>query len=227
MEVPVGFNLKGKKKEFYLKLRKNIYGTKQAGRVWNKHVNRGLTKLEFNVSAVDPCVYCHVLYVGDGIFAGSSNLEIAMLIKRMQLEFNVTDEGGIKEYLGVLVEKQPDGTLQLSQPQLIKQILDDLWFNSRTKSKPTPAPGEQLLEWEINAEAMEDDFHYRSVIGKANFLEKSTRPDITATVDQCARFSLEPKQSHADAVRYFGRYLQGTQDEGLILDPKNDKSFEC
>jgi hypothetical protein len=232
MEVPVGFDLKGKKKEFCLKLRKNIYGTKQAGRVWNKHVNRGLTKLGFKVSAVDPCVYYHgkavfMLYVDDGIFAGPSKSEIAMLIERMQAEFNVTDEGDIKEYLGVLVERQSDGTLKLSQPQLIKQILDDLWFNSRTKTKPTPAPGGQLLEREIDAEAMEDDFHYRSVIGKANFLEKSTRPDIAVAVHQCARFSSEPKQSHADAVRYVGRYLQGTQDEGLILDPTNDKSFEC
>jgi hypothetical protein len=74
---------------------------------------------------------------------------------------------------------------------------------------------------------MNDDFHYRSVIGKANFLEKSTRPDIAVAVHQCARFSSDPKQSHADAVRYFGRYLQGTQDQGMILDPKNEKSFEC
>jgi hypothetical protein len=232
MEVPVGFDLKGKKKEFCLKLRNNIYGTKQAGRVWNKHLNKGLTKLGFKVSAVDPCVYYHghavfMLYIDDGIFAGPSKSEIAMLIKRMQAEFTVTDEGDIKEYLGVLVERQSDGTLKLSQPQLIKQILEDLWFNSRTKSKPTPAPGGQLLEREIDSEAMEDDFHYRSVIGKANFLEKSTRLDIAVAVHQCARFSSEPKQSHADAVRYFGRYLQGTQDEGLILDPKNDKLFEC
>jgi hypothetical protein len=95
MEVPVGFDLKGRKKEFCLKLRKNIYGTKQAGRVWNKHVNKGLTKLGFKVSAVDPCVYYHgravfMLYVDDGIFVGPSKSEIAMLIKRMQLEFNVT-----------------------------------------------------------------------------------------------------------------------------------------
>jgi hypothetical protein len=107
----------------------------------------------------------------------------------MQGVFNITDEGGIKEYLGVLVEKQDDGTFQLSQPQLIKQILDDLWFNKRTKSKPTPALGGQVLERENDAEPMNDDFHYRSVIGKANFLEKSTRPDIAVAVHQCARFS--------------------------------------
>jgi hypothetical protein len=196
-------------------------------------VNRGLVKQGFKVSAVDPCVYYHgcaivMLSVDDGIFAGPSNLEIALLIKRLQVEFKITDEGDIKEYIGVLVERQPDGTLKLSQSQLIKQILDDLWFNDRTKSKPMPAPGGQLLEQEINAEAsMENDFHYRSVIGKANFLEKSTRPDIVVAVHQCTRFSSEPKQSHVDAVRYFGRYLKRTQDEGLILDPKNDKSFKC
>jgi hypothetical protein len=33
MEVPVGFDLRQKKKDFCLKLRKNIYGTKQARRV--------------------------------------------------------------------------------------------------------------------------------------------------------------------------------------------------
>jgi hypothetical protein len=86
MEVPVGFDLKGRKKEFCRKLRKNIHGTKQAGRAWNKHVDRGLTKLGFKVSAVDLCVYYHgravfMLYVDNGIIAGPSKSEIAMLVK--------------------------------------------------------------------------------------------------------------------------------------------------
>jgi hypothetical protein len=156
-----------------LKLRKNIYGTKQAGRVWNRHVNKGLTKLGFKASLVDSCVYYHgrttfMLYVNDGIFVGpDKDEEIATLIRRMQGVFKITDEGDITEYLGVLVEKQDDRTMKLSQPQPIRQILDDLWFNERTKSKPTPAPGGQVLEREINAESMNDEFHYRSVIGKA------------------------------------------------------------
>ena len=64
------------------------------------------------------------------------------------------------------------------------------------------------------------------MIGKLNFLEKSTRPDIAYAVHQCARFSTNPKESHANAVRNIGRYLQQTQDKGLILDPKQ-QSFDC
>jgi hypothetical protein len=64
MEVPSGFNVKGEKKRYCLKLKKNIYGTKQAGRVWNKHLNKGLTKLGYVPSIIDPCVY----YKGKSVF---------------------------------------------------------------------------------------------------------------------------------------------------------------
>jgi hypothetical protein len=149
------------------------------------------------------------------------------LIEGLKGEFKITDEGDLTEYLGVLVEKQADGRTKLSQPHLIKEILDDLWLKEQTKSKPTPAPGGQVLQREIDAEAMTDNFHYRSVVGKGNFLEKSTRPDIAVAMHQCARFSADPKQCHANAVRYIGKYLAGTKDEGIYLDPKNNKSFEC
>ena len=67
---------------------------------------------------------------------------------------------------------------------------------------------------------------YRSVIGKLNFLEKSTRGDISYPVHQCARFASDPRESHAEAVKRIGRYLMGTKDKGVILDPKVN-SFEC
>jgi hypothetical protein len=66
----------------------------------------------------------------------------------------------------------------------------------------------------------------RSVIGKLNFIEKSTRMDLSYSVHQCARFCVEPKESHSEAVKRIGRYLVGTKDKGLILDPKSD-SFDC
>ena len=58
-------------------------------------------------------------------------------------------------------------------------------------------------------------------------MEKSTRPDIAYAVHQCARFPADPKQSHADAVKRIGRYLKGTPQEGIILRPDTQQSFQC
>jgi hypothetical protein len=62
--------------------------------------------------------------------------------------------------------------------------------------------------------------------GKVNFLEKSSRPEIAYAVHQCARFSNNPKQSHANALKYLCRYLMATKDKGLILCPDVSKSLE-
>ena len=74
---------------------------------------------------------------------------------------------------------------------------------------------------------MGEDFHYRSVIGKLNFWEKSTRIDISYSVHQCAQFSENPIKSHASEVKSIGCYLKGTRDKGLILKPDKLSSFEC
>lgn len=64
------------------------------------------------------------------------------------------------------------------------------------------------------------------MIGKLNFLEKSTRLDLSYAAHQHARFSAEPKASHAAAVKRIGRHLIATKDKGIILDPKQH-SFDC
>ena len=53
------------------------------------------------------------------------------------------------------------------------------------------------------------------MIGKLNYLEKATRPDISFATHQCARFAAAPKKSHARAVRWLGRYLLHTKKRGM------------
>jgi hypothetical protein len=93
MEVPPGFNVNKAKKKYCLKLKKNIYRAKQAGRVWNKHLDKGLIKLGYVASRIDPCVYykgqsVFMLYVDDGIFAGPNKDEISSLIEGLKSEFD-------------------------------------------------------------------------------------------------------------------------------------------
>ena len=74
---------------------------------------------------------------------------------------------------------------------------------------------------------MTPDFHYHSVIGKQNFLGKSTRSDISISVHQCACFSESPKRSHTEAVKHIGHYLLSSRIKGLIVCPNQQWHFDC
>ena len=142
-------------------------------------------------------------------------------------KFTVNDQGDIGNFLGIQIKRQEDGSVHLSQPHLIDSILKDLHLQPDSKHKTTPTVTSTLLHKDTDGPDMQPEFHYRSVIGKLNFLEKSTRPDISVSVHQCARFSEAPKKSHAEAVKRIGRYLLATWDKGIIIHPNKSRQFDC
>jgi len=143
-------------------------------------------------------------------------------------QFSIEDEGEISDYLGVKVTKNQDGTITLSQPHLVKSILSDLHLldNKQATSRTLPALTTKILHPDTQGTPFDNSFHYRSVIGKLNFLEKSTRPDIAYAVHQCARFVERPTKLHGEAVKRIGRYLLANPNEGIILRP-NQSTFDC
>ncbi|KAI2490692.1 hypothetical protein MHU86_23876 [Fragilaria crotonensis] len=202
MKVPAGMELEddSNPNDFVLKIHRNIYGQKQAGRVWNQYLVRKLVKdLGFNN-------------------------------RRWTNAFSTEDqrfEGDLADFLGVSIDRRTDGTIHLSQPHLIDQILEDLRLNgTNVKSRSTPAASSKLLTRHSDSESFDNSFNYRSIIGKLNYLEKATRSDIAYAVHQCARFVSDPKKEHGDAVRWLGRYLLGTRDKGTIMQPMTNKDLE-
>jgi uncharacterized protein (UPF0147 family) len=150
--------------------------------------------------------------VDDGIFAGPDSKEIDQAIEDLRAAgFDVEDKGDIKDYLGVHVTKISDGRLKLWQPHLIQQILNDVNL-PKNVTRTTPALSSKILQRDEKAPSYRGSFHYRSVIGKLNFLEKSTRPDIAYAVHQCARFCEDPRKSHFEAVMHLAKYLAATSD---------------
>ncbi len=58
MELPQGImTAHGNSKDHVLKLEKNIYGQKQAGRVWNSFLVDKLMSIGFTPSLIDDCVF--------------------------------------------------------------------------------------------------------------------------------------------------------------------------
>jgi hypothetical protein len=95
-------------------------------------------------------------------------------------------------------------------------------FQSNTKPWSTPAQSTTILHKDDDGQEHYASWHYQSVISKLNYLEKCTRGKIAYAVHQCARFCENPKVSHTEAVHHIVKYLMGTRDEGIILDPTKD-----
>ena len=90
MELPQGIETKhGNSKDHVLKLLQNIYGQKQAGRVWNHHLTTKLLEVGFTQSLIVDCVFYHgdtifIVYVDDGIFIGDTDDQILAIIAQLQ-----------------------------------------------------------------------------------------------------------------------------------------------
>jgi len=233
MRLPQGIETKyGNGKTHVLLLRKNVYGQKQAGRVWNKHLTKGLHDIGFRPSAIDECIWYRgttlfMFYVNDGIYAAPTNKQIDEAIKDLKdAGYNLEDQGSIEDYLGINFEWLDDGRLKLLQPLLIQQILDDVRIPRTAKTRSVPAASSKILQRCQAAPPFNQHFNYRSVVGKLNFLEKGTRPDIAYATHQIARFSEDPRRPHGEAIEHLCKYLEATKLDGIILDPNYDKSLE-
>ena len=72
-----------------VKLLKNIYGLKQAGRVWNQHLHCGLVQLKFEQSKYDPCIYYRGnvvmgIYINDCLIIAPSDTEVTKVYRDLK-----------------------------------------------------------------------------------------------------------------------------------------------
>ena len=170
----------------------------------------------------------YVLYTDDSILAGPDKAELKQILEDMKASgLQLTIEGDISNLLGVKVKRQPNGMIHMTQPQLMDSILKDLSLHGpNVQTKNTPAKIGVTLTRHHESQPYDGRFDYQSGIGKTNYLEKSTSPEIAYAVHQFARFSADPKVKHGEAIKWLGRYLRGTRDKGLIFKP-TDQWFDC
>jgi hypothetical protein len=143
------------------------------------------------------------------------------IISRISEFFKITSEDQVNNFIGVNISHTDDGKILLTQPKLIQNILDDLGLKVDTKIKAIPALLSKILQAQTDGPEFNESWHYRSIIGKLNFLEKSTRLDIACAVHLCARFSSNPRYKHGKAIKQIGHYLMGTKDKGIECTPNN------
>jgi hypothetical protein len=123
-------------------------------------------------------------------------------------------------FLGILLEEQPDGSIELKQTGLIDRIVKVMGLEE-SKAKYTPTETGPLRKDENGAPCVEG-WSYASVVGMMMYLSSNSRPDIAFAVHQCARFTHCPRKSHEVALKRIARYLHTTRERGMRIKPTND-----
>jgi hypothetical protein len=242
MELPRGMvpdHDEANKHLYVLKLKKNLYGLKQASFNWFDKLKNGLMDRDFKPSKIDACLYYKkgmivLTYVDDCIIIGDKMKEIDEFVKSMQNgpeNFILTDEGDIDKFLGIEIEYLDSNRFELKQPFLIERIcrtlglIDNDWdVAANTKSTPV---GKPLLNKDLNGKPRKLKWKYRTAVGMLSYLQGNTRPEISMATHQTARFSNDPKLSHEQAIMRIGRYLLGSMNRGIVYEPDPSKGLEC
>ena len=137
----------------------------------------------------------------------------------------MTCEGTFSEFLGIKFEKNlDDESINMTQKGLINKIIETIGMTdcnpNWTQASTTP------LGTNPGGEPMDELWNYRSIIGMLLYLTTNTRPNCAQAVSQAARFSHDPKKSHATAVKTIIRYLHRTYDKEMIVRPTGVLSLE-
>ena len=171
MKQPEGFEIKGKK-HLVCKLRKSIYGLKQASRCWNTALHAHLCTIGFCQSDNDPCIYVSedrmvtlAVYVDDIILGACGEKRMKEVKQAIGQKFVTRDMGELEYFLGVAVnQNKKSGAVWIGQPVYTRKVIEK--FNmSEVKPVATPVDSSvKLTKAEEDSETIDQGL-YQSAVG--------------------------------------------------------------
>ena len=156
---------------------KYVYGLADAPRQWWLCLSSELENIGMKRSALDPCVYYWyqqgvlegilAFHVDDLIMGGSSDFHQCVLSKlKARFPFKRWSEGKAN-FLGRKLRQLPDFSIVCDQEEYASQVASVFISKERRKQKD-----EKLSPKELSK--------YRAILGAANWIVGSTRPDIAS-----------------------------------------------
>jgi hypothetical protein len=211
---PTGFIIAGQEGKI-LRLRKALYGRRQAPRAWNSKLDNTLKKMDFVQSEHEHEMYRHNhsenillvgVYVDDLVITKSSLATVKEFKEEMNRAFLMSDLRLLSFYLGIEV-RQDAGGIPLRQAHYAKKILE---MAGMVDCKAAAMPMEERLRLSHDSTTEEVDVTlYRRIVGSLRYLIH-TRPDLTYAIRYVSRFLERPTEEHLQVVKKILRYITGT-----------------
>jgi len=223
MDLPPGYHLPPGKT---IKLLKSLYGLRQSPGLFHDTLEAWLRNYGFKAIDDDGTIFKLTrgresivlsLFVDDGLCATNSDALYQEFIRDLKGKFELSDQGDLSWYLGVNIEHNVSkGITTLNQGQFVDTMLKR--FNMEG-CKPVTTPCEPNTHLLRADQPLNPDKKvtrdYQRLVGGLMYLSSFTRPDISYSVNQCAKFMANPGPSHVIAAKRILRYLAGTRHLGL------------
>ena len=221
------------------KLKKALYGIKQAPRLWNDTIDKFMLEHGFTRSNTDACLYWRDtalssggvdrlfvgIFVDDIVITGSSLAAINMFKEQLSAAYSMKDMGELRYCLGMEVTTLPNGQRKISQRKYVKDMLVRFGLQN-AHAEPTPMDHNLKLTAQVERLSPEvwvksQKFPYREIVGSLMYLMICTRPDICYAVTTLSRYlNCHGPMHHAAALRVL-RYVKGTRKLGIIYSRKD------
>ena len=234
MEQPEGFIKPGQERKV-LRLKRAIYGLKQAALQWWKALDESMAALGFTRLLSDSGVFVYmskgkhpviaIVYVDDALFMGKDLSQVNKLKSAFMQAWECRDLGNVKEFLRMRIRRK-NKHIYLDQTAYLAKVLQRFGMTN-AKAADTPLPmGYQPMP---NNEPVNDAIRHKfqQVIGSLLYIMLGTRPDIAYAVTKLSQYSANPSQDHLNRALYICHYLVGTSNYAMVYDGANGKGFQA
>ncbi|GKB98017.1 retrotransposon protein, putative, ty1-copia subclass [Tanacetum coccineum] len=225
------------------KLKRSIYGLKQASRQWNKRFDDEIKKFGFSQNRDEPCVYMKasgsyvtflILYVDDILIMGNNIPMLQDVKSYLGRCFAMKDLGEAAYILGIKIYRDRSKRLiGLCQSAYIEKILKR-YFMENSKRGTIPMQEKLKLSKSQGASTPAEkqrmqNVPYASAVGSIMYAVRCTRPDVAFAQNITSRFQQNPGELHWTTVKNILKYLRNTKDMFLVYggDTKRELRVSC
>ncbi|PNY07765.1 putative copia-type polyprotein [Trifolium pratense] len=221
VEQPPGY-VKKESKHMVYKLKRALYGLKQAPRAWYSRIDAYFSQTGFHKCPYEHTLYIKTgekgnflivcLYVDDLIFTGNDECLFKEFKQSMMKEFEMTDLGMMKYFLGIEVVQSAAGIF-ICQKKYAQEVLERFKMDDCNPVQIPIVPGTKLTR-DVEGTKI-DNTYYKQMVGSLMYIT-ATRPDLTYAVSLISRYMESPTELHHQVVKKILRYLKGTVNYGLF-----------
>ncbi|PWA93616.1 hypothetical protein CTI12_AA069020 [Artemisia annua] len=224
MVIPPGYT-KSTPPNTVCKLKKSLYGLKQANRQWFTKLTTFLISFGFVQSYADTSLFtitkdtsftALLVYVDDILITGNNQTLINTVKEQLHQAFSIKDLGPLHYYLGIEILRNKTGLIMSQR----KYALELLQTTNVLNDKPSVTPlNPQVQLNDTEGELLSDPSLYRTLVGKLIYLT-ITRPYISFAAQLLSQFSHAPRTTHMKALLRVLRYIKLSHGQGLHI-PSN------